>query len=262
MPEQLIFVGRWYNDRLNPIYYQAIFDSVALVSDRHLRRTNTRIGNAFHDITSKLEIIGLHVHSIRERLRLGGITLAAMLQDLEADLNTDPAGNRHAAMDADWRVEFYDYVMVAHFEGLLIQSKALLDSLCQLYSIAFTRNVRTFSNAGVNLMNDLDHLGADLASYAPRIKSLLEGAKPKWIDRLVTFRDQVVHYGQLRDMHCQMLRLDGRLKYTERDVVPAVVPGDQPLGRFVALILDEAHAFARDMVAVCFERLRTVHGRE
>jgi hypothetical protein len=263
MPEDkpIVQVARWYNERLNEPYYPNLIKDVASSTDLSLRRSDTRIGNAFHDISGKLEQIGYHVHTIAERLKRSLELLPIMLQDLKRDIGSNIDGHLHAARNSDRRVEFYDYILNSHIESMLIQGKALLDSTSQFYSIAFKRNIRTFGDSGDNLLNDIGNLPGGSKEYAGRLRVVVEGGKQSWIDNLIEYRDSVVHFGQLRGMYGPMLRLDERIEYRLEDVSPAVMPNGVPVEPYANSILHSAHSFEKDMMIILFERLREIHAR-
>jgi len=256
-----IQIARWYNGRLNENHYQHLITEVASVTDLDLRRSDTRIGKAYHDIDSKLEQIGYHVYTIQGRMDLSRELMPALLLDLERDLRAHPDGYQHSASGSELRVEFYDYVSNSHMESLLIQTKALLDSTAQFYSLTFDRSIRTFSASGKKFVNDINGLSTKLKGYVVRLHELLESEKSAWIDRLIEYRDLVVHFGRLNGMHGSMLKLDERVRYTIEDVSPARMPNGAPVNEYAGFLLHSAHGFEKQMMQILFERLREVHGR-
>lgn len=249
------YIGRWYNEKLNVEYYPDLLKSVADNTNIHLRRKNNRIGNSFQDITSKLEIISYHIFSINMRIELGGNLLPEMLDDLEVDISKDINIRRRAGIEKNRWIEFYDYVLISHIEGALIQSKALLDSIAQMYSIAFNRDIRTFSKSGKSILNDINALNDKFASYQVALSKVISEHKEIWIDETIKYRDFVVHYGQLREFRCPMLQLDERTVYPISDVNQAAMPNGASISNFSSGLLNNTHDFTKDVMKILFSKL-------
>jgi hypothetical protein len=251
-----IHLARWYNDRLSPRHDPALAKMVSDATDLGLRRRDQRVANAYHDVDSKLEQISYHAHVARERVRAVTEMIPELLADVSADIGSNPEGHRRYASTHDARVEFYDYALNSHVEVLLIQAKALLDSSAQFYSIAFNRNVRTFSSSGTKILNDVANLGTPDASFAARLGALITSAKELWIDRAIEYRDEVVHFGRLREMQGPVLRLDTRLEYHSADVAPSAMPDGTPLLEYIDTVVTRTHEFASELMLILFDKLR------
>ena len=68
--------------------------------------------------------------------------------------------------------------------------------------MTFSRSVKTFSNKGDNVLKDLQHLGKGYAREAEDMAALIKAAKASWSDEAIRYRDELVHFGQLRDFRC------------------------------------------------------------
>jgi len=243
-------VGRWYNERLNKHYYLEHILKVGDNTNLHLRRSNDRIGNSYNDISSKLEIIGFHINSIMNRLNFGKELLPEMLVDLSEDLSSNKAPHIDNEKQKDLWIEFYDYEVTVHLEGLLIQAKALLDSLSQSYSLGFSRDIRTFSKSGKNILNDLKSIKSKHPLYSANLIDLIEDAKVDWIDTLIKYRDLVAHFGQLREFRCQMLKLTEKFHYEPEDVNNTKMPDGTDLDKYCSDILNHIHDFSAEFVRI------------
>lgn len=249
------YIGRWYNEKLNIHYYPGLLKSVGDETNIHLRRANNRIGNSFQDISSKLEIIGYHVHSIKDRLKQSEQILPKILLDVENSISRNFTTRHRAAIDKNRWIEFYDYVLVSHIEGALIQSKALLDSIAQMYSIAFNREIKTFSKYGRSLLNDINQLKNEFDSFKIELTQIIKEHKETWIDDIIKNRDIVVHYGQLRNFRCPMLLLDERTKYSVEEVRVATMPNEESVFDFSSDLLNDVHIFTKSIMKVIFTKL-------
>lgn len=249
-------VGRWFNERINPDYYQELRMTVHHASDLNIRRKIVRVGNAYHDIDSKLQSIAYHVHNIRSKVEVGRECLPAMIEDLVKDVSSNMEVYRRAVRSTPHIVEFYDQELIANFESFLVQTKALLDSLAQFYSVTFHREIRTFSKKGKGLMNDIRQLKKKDSVCASRLEKLIESAKNKWIDQIIGYRDVVVHYGQLRELRCPSLILTEGVDYRVEDVQDSKLPNGESLNEFVESNLVSIFEFSRCVIEILFNHLR------
>lgn len=254
--EETTYLGQWFHPVLNPPAFEHLARQVSDVTDLETRRKNHRVGNQFHDVSSKLEISRFHVKSIMDRVSFGRDNLPAMLADLAADLETNPDQHRRVATEKTLVVEFRDHVVVAHIEGLLTQTKCLLDSLAQFYSIAFRRSVKTFSDKGKNVLKDLQNLGAKHTETATNMAALINEAKNSWIDDAIEYRDELVHFGQLRQFRCLYLPLTAATQYRPEDVSESIMPNKQPTEEYVEMLLHQSHGFSAGWLRFVFGELR------
>jgi len=246
------YIALWYNEKLNIDYYPGLLKSVSDNTNIHLRRSNNRIGNSFQDICSKLEIIGYHIQCIKDRLELGEKLLPEMLHGLENDISPDIVIRGRAGIEKNRWVEFYDYVLASHIEGALIQSKALLDSIAQMYSIAFKSDIRTFSKYGKSILNDINGLKDEFENFKSDLTRIIIEHKGIWIDDTIKNRDIVVHYGQLRKFRCPMIQLDERVKYPVKEVAVATMPNGISVLDFSSNLLNNVYSFTESVVEVLF----------
>ncbi len=185
-----------------------------------------------------------------------------MLADLAADLETNVEQHRRVAGASNLVCEFRDHVLVAHLEGLLIQTKCLLDSLSQFYSLAFGRSIKTFSDKGDNLLMDLRNLGAKYVREAGEMTAIIRAAKTSWTDEAIEYRDELVHFGQLREFRCLYLPLTVATRYRPEDVRDSIMPNGRPTEAYFDSLLRHAHDFATAWLAIVFAQLRARHGPE
>jgi hypothetical protein len=259
--DEVQHVGRWYHPSINPELREDLKRSVSDVTDLEVRRKNNRVGNAYHDVDSKLDTIACHAVQATERLVLARQMMPKMLAELDAGRTEQ---NRRLSERVHKSVEFYDLVFAAHTEGLLIQSKALLDSLVQFYSVVFDRKVKSFSGSGSNagercgrnLLNDLSSLGIEDRGDAQDLEKEIRKAKEEWIDRAVVYRNEVVHFGQLRGMRCHLLRLTDAAEHQPDQVAPPTMPDGQPTDGFIDSVVEGAHSFTRQFLRILFDRIR------
>jgi len=254
--EETIHLGQWYHPVLNPPAFEHLARQVSDVTDLEMRRKNHRVGNQFHDVSSKLEISRFHVKSIADRISFAKANLEAMLADLAADLETNPDQHRRVATKKSLVVEFRDHVLVAHIEGLLTQVKCLLDSLAQFYSIAFLRSVKTFSDKGNKVLKDLKNLGAKHAQVANETTDLIDEAKKSWIDEAIEYRDELVHFGQLREFRCLYIPLTAATRYTAEDACDSIMPNKRATTEYATSVLENSHAFSAKWLSIVFSELR------
>ena len=255
--EQTIHLGQWYHPVLNPPAFEDLARQVSDVTDLEMRRKNHRVGNQFHDVSSKLEISRFHVRSIIDRISFARANLETMLADLARDLETNPDQHRRVATAKSLVVEFRDHVLVAHIEGLLTQTKCLLDSLAQFYSIAYGRSVKTFSDKGKNVLEDLQNLGAKHAKVAIDMEALIDAAKTSWVDEAINYRDELVHFGQLREFRCLHLPLIAATRYRPKDVYDSMMPSMRPTTEYVKSLLQHSHVFSARWLSFVFSEMRS-----
>lgn len=256
MADSTKYIGRWYNENLNVKYYSNLLATVGNSTNIHLRRSDNRISNSYSDIASKLEIISFHIYNIEKRLKLGIELLPTMLLDLENDISSNTSTRQIAGKLKNHWIEFYDYELTSHIEGALIQSKALLDSLTQLYSLAFNRKkIKNFCNLGKNILNDISNLENQHNHYKMQLTSIISEEKKIWIDTIIKYRNLVTHHGQLRDFRCPMLNLDQRTKYETDDVIEASMPNGVSVMKFSRDLLNDTHRFSQKLVGLLFDKL-------
>jgi hypothetical protein len=258
MPDdEVIHRGQWFHPLLNPPAFEELARVVSDVTDLQIRRRNHRVGNQFHDVSSKLEIARFHTRSGLDRIAFARENLAPMLDDLAADLEVDVRQHRRVVAANRMVIEFRDHVLVAHLEGLLIQVKCLLDSLSQFYSLAFGRSVKTFSDKGENVVKDLANLGAAYGDEAAQMTTLVKAAKSTWADEAIRYRDELVHFGQLRDFRCLHLPLTKATRYLPTEVHDSVMPNMRRTEDYFDHLLRHAHEFAAAWLTIVFARLQT-----
>ncbi len=253
--EPTIHLGQWYHPVLNPPAFEHLASQVSDATDLQMRRTNHRVGNQFHDVSSKLEITRFHVKSIVDRMSFARGNLVTMLADLAADLETNPDQHRRVAASKQLIVEFRDHVLVAHLEGLLTQAKCLLDSLAQFYSIAFVRSVKTFSDKGKNVLKDMHNLGAKCSHVSSKMADLINAAKKSWIDEAIGYRDELVHFGQLRDFRCLHVPLTTATRYRPEVVLDSVMPSGLHTTTYVESLMRSSHTFSAKWLALMFAEM-------
>lgn len=256
MVEQTVHILRWYDEEMSPIAFPDLFQSVAEVTDLDMRRHNNHIGNAVHDVQSKLEIIGYHAKMALDRLPWCKTFIPLLLEKLADERKNTPIRVIRNALRVDRRIEFYDYIFVAHLEGILIQSKSLLDSLTQFYSLTFGRRIKVFESRGRKMLRDISSLPDNLETYRNSLRNIIKDAKELWIDEVIDYRDQVAHHGQLPGFHCPMLKLTDSLNYSTEDIASACMPNGRHAEDLINLVLNQSHQFSKEMLKVFFERLR------
>jgi hypothetical protein len=256
MSKQTVHILRWYDEEMSPREFPDRLRAVDDVMDLDIRRNNNDIKDAVHDVQSKLEIIGYHAKMALDRMPWWKTFLPYSLEKLAEERKKTPIRVIRNALRTDKRIEFYDYIFVAHLEGVLVQSKALLDSISQFYSFTFKREIKNFESRGKKLLSDLDKIPDESQSYKNTLKNLIKEAKIMWIDKVIKYRDQVAHHGQLRKFHCPTLRLTDSLHYRLDDVTPAYMPDGSNAKEFIEMVLTQTHRFSADMLRVFFERLR------
>jgi len=254
MSEDVIYF-RWYNERLNQKYFDELKKSVADCTDLTLRRKDARISNAYHDIDSKLDQICYHCSIIFERIKLSNEILPNMLSDLSKEMVQYFKLRSSIPKKNDMYAEFYDYILNSHIEALLIQVKALLDSTAQFYSIAFNRDVRSFSKSGKNWINDINNLPETETIYIIELCKFIKNAKELWIDELIRYRDEVVHFGQLRKMRGLLVKLENKHIYDVKEVKQPSMPNKILINEYTSMVLHESHKFEIAMMTIFFKRL-------
>jgi hypothetical protein len=257
MPEEEpIHLGQWFHPILNPPAWEDLARLVSDATDLEIRRRNRRAGNQYNDVSSKLMISRFHVRSVFDRITFARCNLDSMLADLATDLETNVEALRRAANKNKLVAEFRDHVLVAHLEGLLTQIKCLLDSLAQFYSIAFGRSVKTFSDKGDNVLKDLRNLGAKYGRETAAMAALIKTAKASWTDEAIAYRDELVHFGQLREFRCLHLPLSSATRYRPDQVHDSVMPNGQRTEDYLPYLLQSTHSFAAAWLAFIFGELR------
>lgn len=250
------FHGRWFNDRLNPKYYD---DVEYEPRDEHamlIRRREARVRNSIHDIKSKIDMIAYHVHMVEERISLINKLMPEMLEDLSKDIGTNPGVHIRAVKNAEIVMEFYDYILSANLESVLVQTKAFLDSIAQFYSIVFEREIRSFSSKGKNLLNDIRNLPKTMKIYSDDLYSIIQGAKEEWINIAIDYRDKVVHFGCLREFRCPTLIFDERIKYSVKDVKNSTMPSQIETSMYLRQLSESHFVFCKKFLEIGFKRLR------
>jgi hypothetical protein len=257
MPDEgTIHLGQWFHPLLNPPAFEDLARAVSDATDLEMRRKNNRVGNQFHDVSSKLEIARFHAKSGIDRIAFARSHLESMLADLAADLETNVEQHRHAAVARNLIVEFRDHVLVAHLEGLLIQIKCLLDSLSQFYSLAFRRSIKTFGDKGDNILKDIQNLGTRHAREAEEMTALISTAKTSWTDEAIEYRDELVHFGQLRDFRCLHLPLTEATRYGPKEVQNSIMPNKCCTEAYIRSLLHHAHDLSAAWLSIVFAQLR------
>jgi hypothetical protein len=254
--EDNTYVIQWFHSLLNPPSFEELAKPVWDATDLTLRRTNHRVANQFHDVSSKLELSRFHVRSAVDRLQFSRENVPAMLTELSKDLRKDLHNTNRKAAAYKIICEFRDHLLVAHLEAFLIQSKCLLDSLSQFHSLAFGRTIKTFSGRGENVLKDLKHLGKLRAEAAESIKAMLENAKASWIDQAITYRDEVVHFGQLRDFRCLHLHLKPPIRFLPEDVNEATMPSGEEAKIYMNRVLRQSHELSATWLSIIFSQLQ------
>ena len=88
------------------------------------------------------------------------------------------------------------------------------------------------------------------------MRNIITNAKKGWIDQTIKYRDEVVHFGQLRGFTCDLLPLSPKLKYDVSEVLPASMPDNTACSVFVEDLVNATHVYSREWLAVNFKRLR------
>lgn len=247
--EKTSYLLQWFHPLLNIPAYEEMFTPVHKASNLQIRRNNHRIGNQFSDISSKLEIARFHGRSAVARISFARSKTKKMMADFEKDFRSGPQ------RDVVSSIEFRDYELVAHVEGVLIQSKCLLDSLAQLYSISFDRSIKTFSKSGKNFISDLKYLSETNKLESIALQDLVESAKGEWIDEAIAYRDELVHFGQLRKFRCLHFPVDPGSVHRFHDVLDSVMPNGEATATYIVALLKSMHEFSAKWVAIMFRRL-------
>ena len=116
-------VARWYIEQLNPRYRSELQHQVIAATDIELRRKDTQVSHAYQDISSKLEILRFHGSIVLERIELGRACLPSMLEELAGEVVANPEQHARFVESRPVECEFYDYILTAHLEGTLVQTK-------------------------------------------------------------------------------------------------------------------------------------------
>lgn len=251
-----VHIGQWFHPLLNPDYYPELSQLVHEASDLELRRKDNRIGNQYQDVAGKLGLARYHAHKLSERVAHGQACVASMLTDICRDMSSTPESSILHVVD-HMLVEFRDHILVAHLEALVVTSKSLLDSLTQM----FARSVKTFSDKGSNVLSDIRNLGASHATTSAKLIELIQTAKKKWIDEMIDYRDDVTHFGQLRECRCQHVAMSDALTGSTERVLPAVMPSRKPVAAYVSTLLREMHQFTAQILQICFLQLNRIQSR-
>ena len=252
-----IYLGQWFHPVLNPPAFEDLMFEVNDSTDLKIRRKNHRVGNQFNDVSSKLEVSRFHSKSALDRIEFARRNLKVMLADLSVDLETNVVQHRRVALTKNLIVEFRDHVLVAHLEGLLIQTKCLLDSLSQFYSIAFGRSIKSFSDKGRNVLKDLQNLKTAYAREAEEMTAMIKEAKTSWVDEAIDYRDELVHFGQLREFRCLHLPLSQATRYQSKDVLDSTMPNKRHTEEYLQWLLRSSHGFSAAWLTFIFAQLRT-----
>lgn len=255
--ENVIFLARYYSTHLSrPRFFSELDRLVWDAIDREIYRGNRKISTVCQEMKYKLETVRYHAHSALDRLQVARRNLDEILREVEKDVGVDPTRHLAFTLENTCRVEFYDFFLVAHLEGLLIQTKGALDSLMAFYNIGFERNLFGFKSSGQRLLKDLENLGAGWVVYAEELRELISEAKDSWIDQLITYRDELIHRGQLRDLRCMLLPLSSKLTYTPDEVAPARMPDGVECEVYIKNTLHAIHDLCRSFYTVVFRKLR------
>jgi hypothetical protein len=250
--EQEVHIGLWFHSSLNPEYYPELSRMVHESSDLELRRSNNRVSNQYADVAAKLEAARYHAHMVIERISHGRLKLPEMLADLRADVGASPESLAMAHSSAYVLVDFRDHVLIAHLEALIVAAKSMLDSLTQFYSIAFNRTVKTFSGSGTNVIADLRNLGNQHDAARRSLLSLLFDAKSAWTDEVIEYRDEITHFGQLREFRCLHVTLADSMTCRPDQVLNSVMPSRRPTSAYVETLIAVMHKFAAEWMRPCF----------
>jgi len=250
--EQELHIGLWFHSSLNPEYFPELSRIVHESSDLELRRSNNRVGNQYADVSAKLEAARYHTQMVVERISHGRRTLPEMLADLRADLGASPESLAKARFSDRVLIDFRDHVLIAHLEALLVAAKSMLDSLTQFYSIAFNRSVKTFSGSGTNVIADLRNLGNQHEAVRQSLLSLVLNAKSAWADEAIAYRDDITHFGQLREFRCLHVNLADSLTCLPQEIMNSVMPSRRPTAAYVETLIEVMHKFAADWMRLCF----------
>jgi hypothetical protein len=93
--------------------------------------------------------------------------------------------------------------LIYEVEGFLFQVKSCLDVLSWVLKPVFGFIYCSFGDKGDDVINQLkNNCPATLAPYANNIMKLIEDAQDVWIVELVTMRDQITHYSNLKGFDC------------------------------------------------------------
>lgn len=253
------FHGRWFNDRINVRYYSEIEYEPRDDHSMFIRNKYSRINNSIHDIRSKIDMVAYHTHMVEERLKLSKELMPEILSDLSDDISSKPELHFHVVSKYEATCEIYDYILAAHLEAALVQTKALLDSIAQFYSITFEREIRSFSGKGKRLINDIKNLPESLHSYTKELIDLILKSKSNWIDLAIDYRDKVVHFGSLRGFLGPRLVFDKRLKYDYKDIKNCTMPNQSKTSVYLRRLFKNQFNFCKAILNVGFRRLREIY---
>lgn len=248
---------RWLHPGLNPMLY----DKASLVPTEEyayeLRRENQRISNGIQDIQSKIDIMSYHKLELDKRLNEYDTLIPELMEDFKKENTTvDPSKIEKVLKTRDCFCEFYDYRTIANLEGMLVQTKAFLDSFAQFYSIAFNREIRSFSSKGIKLLRDIDNLPQKYSGYGEDLKKHINKAKKKWIDLAIDYRDMVVHFGSLNDLRLFRFQIKSKLLYSPELVKKPLMPNQSTVKNYTNILIKDVVGFCKYGLVICFHRLK------
>lgn len=156
-------------------------------------------------------------------------------------------------------VEEREPKIIFEVEGFLYQVKSSMDMLARLLTAAGLRSIgHSFGDHGDRVLKQLDSVPDSCLAEARELRILIESAQPKWIDQVVSFRDQIAHSGMLDEFRC----------FVQNPVVgpgnvaihyPAM-PGGERASTYVARVERELRSFVNAVVTVAIRIAIIVRG--
>lgn len=92
-------------------------------------------------------------------------------------------------------VEFLDTKLSTYFKSALVFSKSILDKLVILYNFRYYGKKKCFESKGSYLIKEVQNNYK--GNNSKEIVFLIEAHKEKWIDTLLSFRDEFTHHSKL-----------------------------------------------------------------
>lgn len=248
---------KWLHPDLNPLLYDK--ENLVPTNDHayEIRRNNPRVSNAITDIQSKIDIIHYHKQELDNRLNEYKDLLPKLILDFQKESSGfSPSQLQRMLKNRHCYNEFYDYRIISHLDGILVQTKAFLDSYAQLYSIAFNRDLRSFKNKGTKLVNDINNLSKSQNEFKSQLLDHITSAKVKWIDDAIDYRNSVVHYGSLKDLHLYRLELNSKNCYTVEMFKKPIMPNKKTVRNYTNNLVKNVTQFCQEGLIIFFNRFK------
>ena len=169
--------------------------------------------------------------------------------------------NKVLPTQQDFFVEFSCPNILSNFEAFLISAKSLLDVLSRflgrrinLEIFGFNRSgSKSVPNYGGRLLNALRNTSPSILPSRDEIIDVLLKHKTKWIERLITMRDSVVHDGELKEFvnFWTIVKAGRKRAYSSIDISDPELKDIGTVEEYLSEIIDSIKEFTfrfRDMV--------------